>query len=94
MATMMQIVYKLDLINQIRSVGRIYDLQIRHEYKSSFQFLIFSLKALKDDVFLMFSEIRFHTCGSVYVIVLVANLTVFYVVEVETETFGGCKEFL
>ena len=50
----------------MRSGGSIYGLQILHEHKASFPFLIFSelpLKMLKDAKFLMFSGIIFHICG-------------------------------
>ena len=49
----------------------IYILQIRQGHNSLFQFLVFSLRVLKEDAPLMFSGIRFNICGALYVIVSV-----------------------
>ena len=73
--------YKLHLIILIKPSRFIYVLQIRHGHKSAFQFLFFSLKVLKDDVYLVFSGIRFHICGHLYIIVSVPDITVFLLSE-------------
>ena len=49
----------------------IYILQIRQGHNSLFQFLVFSLRVLKEDAPLMFSGIRFNICDALYVIVSV-----------------------
>ena len=46
----------------------------------AFQFLNFSLKVVKDNTFLIFSEIRFHICGPLYVIVSGSKLNSFFIV--------------
>lgn len=61
--------HNLDLIIKMKLTHSIYVLRIRHEHKSAFQFLIFSLKALEDDAFLMLFGIRFHICGLLHVTV-------------------------
>ena len=48
-------------------------------YKSAFP--TFSLKVSKDEEFLIFSGIKFHICGTLYVKVSVRNLTVFLLPE-------------
>ena len=46
----------------------------------AFQFLNFSLKVVKDNTFLIFSEIRFRICGPLYVIVSGSKLNSFFIV--------------
>ena len=58
-----------------------YVLKTRNVHKSVFQFLISSLKVLKDDPFLMFFEVKFYICHLLNIIVSVTYLTVFLSLE-------------
>ena len=81
MTTMMQNVYKLDLI--IQNIWFV-NLTYTKHYSFFLNFSLLFLKVLKVVKFLMFSGI-FQICGLLHVIVLGANLTGFFCRGIETE---------